>query len=112
MIGPLATVLVPLLAVLAFFILVLAVAKRYRKVGPNQVMVISGRKHKIKLPDGSFEQTGYASARAAVLCVFTPRKSGRPPTRGDDARHHHPRGLHEARLPIVVDGVAQVKIPG
>ena len=51
MLGSLATVIVPVVTVIVFFVLILAVAKRYKKVGPNQVMVISGRRHpKPRLP--------------------------------------------------------------
>jgi flotillin len=113
MIGPLATVLVPLLAVLAFSILVLAVAKRYRKVGPNQVMVISGRKHRIKLPDGSMETTGYRIRKGGGAFVF-------PLLERVDVLSLEvmtldittPEVYTKPGVPIVVDGVAQVKIRG
>jgi flotillin len=98
---------------LVVFILIIAVAKRYKKVGPNEVMVISGRKHKVKNPDGSMEQTGFRirkgggafiipllervdvlSLEVMTLDITTPEVYTKP------------------GVPIVVDGVAQVKIKG
>ncbi len=113
MIGPFATVLVPLVAVLAFFILVMAVAKRYRKVGPNQVMVISGRKHRIKLADGTADTTGYRIRKGGGAFVF-------PLLERVDALSLEvmtldittPEVYTKPGVPIVVDGVAQVKIRG
>ena len=70
MIGPFATVLVPLVAVPAFFILVMAVAKRYRKVGPNQVMVISGRRHKAQTARGEQDVTGYRIRKGGGAFIF------------------------------------------
>ena len=46
---------------IVFFVLILAVAKRYKKVGPNQVMVISGRKHKVATSQGQDDITGFGA---------------------------------------------------
>jgi len=41
-------------------IIVLAlVLSRYTKVGPNQVLVVSGRKHKVTEPDGTVSLRGF-----------------------------------------------------
>src|SRR5262245_29855827 len=102
-------VLVPIV----FFILILAVAKRYVKVGPNQVMVISGRKHRIKNPDGSIEQTGYRIRRGGGAFIF-------PLLERVDIMSLEvmtldfttPEVYTKPGVPIIVDGVAQVKIRG
>ena len=45
--------------VLVFFISLIVFIRRYRKVGPNEAMVISGRKHRIVAADGQIEQVGF-----------------------------------------------------
>ncbi|MBP1595777.1 MAG: band 7 protein [Acidobacteria bacterium] len=98
---------------LAFILAVYAVARRYKKVGPNQVMIISGRKYKIKTPDGRVEEVGFRIRRGGgafilpliekidllsleimTLDITTPEVYTRP------------------GVPIIVDGVAQVKVGG
>ncbi len=100
-------------AIFVLFLLLLAVAKRYKKVGPNEVMVISGRKHSVRNPDGSTELTGFRirkgggafivpllervdllSLEVMTLDITTPEVYTKP------------------GVPIVVDGVTQVKIKG
>jgi flotillin len=98
---------------LAFILAIYAVARRYKKVGPNQVMVISGRKYKIKTPDGRIDEVGFRVRRGGgafimpllekvdllsleimTLDVTTPEVYTKP------------------GVPIIVDGVAQVKVGG
>src|SRR5437867_7080630 len=98
---------------LAFILAIYAVARRYKKVGPNQVMIISGRKYKIKTPDGRIEEVGFRIRRGGgafivpllekvdllgleimTLDVTTPEVYTKP------------------GVPIIVDGVAQVKVGG
>ena len=98
---------------LAFMLAVYAVARRYKKVGPNQVMIISGRKYKIKTPDGRTDEVGFRIRRGGgafilplvekidllsleimTLDITTPEVYTRP------------------GVPIIVDGVAQVKVGG
>src|SRR5688572_12135857 len=52
---PYALLVVPIV----FLLLILAVAERYRKVGPHHVMIISGGRHRLRLPDGRVEWLGY-----------------------------------------------------
>jgi flotillin len=98
---------------LVFILAIYAVARRYKKVGPNQVMVISGRKYKIKTPDGRVDEVGFRIRRGGgafimpllekvdllsleimTLDVTTPEVYTKP------------------GVPIIVDGVAQVKVGG
>jgi flotillin len=98
---------------LAFMLAIYAVARRYKKVGPNQVMIISGRKYKIKTQDGQVEEVGFRIRRGGgafilplvekidllsleiiTLDITTPEVYTRP------------------GVPIIVDGVAQVKVGG
>src|SRR5512147_1062344 len=97
----------------AFILAVYAVARRYKKVGPNQVMIISGRKYKIKTHDGRTDEVGFRIRRGGgafilplvekidllsleimTLDITTPEVYTRP------------------GVPIIVDGVAQVKVGG
>jgi flotillin len=98
---------------MAFILAIYAVARRYKKVGPNQVMVISGRKYKIKTPDGRIDEVGFRIRRGGgafilpllekvdllsleimTLDITTPEVYTKP------------------GVPIIVDGVAQVKVGG
>lgn len=111
--APYATMFVPLLVLIVFFILILAVAKRYKKVGPNQVMVISGRRHRLRTADGSAEQTGYRIRKGGGAFIF-------PLLERVDMLSLEvitldittPEVYTKPGVPIVVDGVAQVKIKG
>lgn len=102
-----------ILVPIVFFVLILAVAKRYMKVGPNQVMVISGRKHKIRNPDGSTDLTGYRIRRGGGAFIF-------PLLERVDVMSLEvmtldfttPEVYTKPGVPIIVDGVAQVKVKG
>jgi flotillin len=89
------------------------VARRYKKVGPNQVMIIAGRKYKLKTADGRVDEVGFRIRRGGgafimpliekvdllsleiiTLDITTPQVYTKP------------------GVPIIVDGIAQVKIGG
>ena len=107
------TVLVFVVVPVVFFVLVLAVAKRYKKVGPNHVMIISGRKHRLRLQDGRTEVTGYRVRQGGGSFIF-------PLLERVDVLSLEvmtldittPEVYTKPGVPIVVDGVAQVKIKG
>lgn len=99
--------------VVVLMISILTYARRYQKVGPNQVMIISGRSHTIKNPDGSSEKVGYRtragggafiwpllervdvlSLEVMTLEVKTPEVYTKP------------------GVPVMIDGVAQIKVRG
>ena len=98
---------------IVFLLLVLAVAKRYKKVGPNFAMVISGRKHRLKLADGRSDVSGYRIRQGGGAFVF-------PLLERVDVLSLEvmtldittPEVYTKPGVPIVVDGVAQVKIRG
>ena len=53
-------VIVPIVAAVIIVACVVVVLKNYRKVGPNEVLVISGgKRRKVTMPDGSVRQVGY-----------------------------------------------------
>ncbi len=98
---------------LAFMLAVYAVARRYKKVGPNQVMVISGRKYKIKTQDGRIDEVGFRIRRGGGAFIL-------PLVEKVDLLSLEimtldittPEVYTKPGVPIIVDGVAQVKVGG
>ncbi len=107
----LATVLLGI--AIAFILAVYAVARRYRKVGPNMVMVISGRRYKIKTADGRVDEVGFRIRRGGGAFIL-------PLVEKVDLLSLEimtldittPEVYTKPGVPIIVDGVAQVKIGG
>ncbi len=57
-VSPLAIIIIAVAVVLAAIVVI--VLKNYRKVGPNEVLIISGgRKRTVTLPDGTTREVGY-----------------------------------------------------
>ncbi len=58
--SPLTVVIIIVAAILIVALFIWYIAKQYRKVGPNEILIISGgRKGKITLPDGSIQEIGF-----------------------------------------------------
>ncbi len=97
----------------AFILAIYAVARRYKKVGPNMVMVISGRRYKIKTSDGRVEEVGFRIRRGGGAFIL-------PLVEKVDLLSLEimtldittPEVYTKPGVPIIVDGVAQVKIGG
>jgi flotillin len=99
--------------VVVFFMLIFAVARRYKKVGPNQVMVISGRKYKVRQPDGNIETIGYRVRRgggAFIVPLF--EKVDILSLEVITLDIITPEAYTKPGVPLIVEGVAQVKIKG
>ncbi len=47
------------IAIVVLALLSLLLSKQYRKVGPNEALIISGRKRTMTLPDGTKRKVGY-----------------------------------------------------
>ncbi len=110
--GSLGIVAVFILVPIVFFVLILAVAKRYKKVGPNQVMIISGRKHRVT-GKGPEDTTGFRIRKGGGAFVFPLLE--RVDVLGLEVMtldFTTPEVYTKPGVPIVVDGVAQVKIRG
>jgi flotillin len=98
---------------MATILAIYAVARRYKKVGPNQVMVISGRKYKIKTPDGRVDEVGFRIRRGGGAFIL-------PLVEKVDLLSLEimtldittPEVYTKPGVPIIVDGVAQVKVGG
>jgi flotillin len=97
------------IAVLA--LLVLIFAKQYKKVGPNEALVISGRKKTVTNPDGSKTKIGYRIRLGGGTFV-------RPfletvdvlPLEVISLSIRTPEVLTHGGVPILADATAQVKI--
>lgn len=88
-------------------------ATRYKKVGPNEVLVISGRKHRRLLPSGESETVGYRICKGGGAFIW-------PIIEKYDILSLElltldvktPEVYTAQGVPVVVDGVAQVKVRG
>src|SRR5271154_3843557 len=96
-----------------FFIFVLIWASRYTKTGPNQVLIISGRRHKIVDPDGNVREVGFRVVKGGGTFVI-------PVKEKVDVLSlelltidvQTPEVYTSKGVPVKVDGVAQVKVKG
>src|SRR3954447_24722126 len=96
-----------------FFMFVGIWASRYTKVGPNQVLVISGRKHHIIDPDGTARDIGFRIVKGGGVFVW-------PVYEKVDILSleiltidvQTPEVYTSKGVPVRVDGVAQIKIKG
>ena len=101
------------IAVVVIFVVIYALAKRYVKVGPNQVLVISGRKHRIVHPDGTREEVGFRIRKgggAFIIPIFEKAEILSLEIFTLDITT--PEVYTAPGVPIIVDGVAQVKVRG
>ncbi len=88
-------------------------ASRYTKVGPNQVLVISGRKRKIVDPDGTTRHVGFRIVKGGGVLVW-------PVLEKVDVLSlelltidvQTPEVYTSKGVPVKVDGVAQIKVKG
>lgn len=99
--------------VLVIFLFMVVISRRYVKVGPNEVLVVSGIKHRVRDAEGNkvtvgfrlvkgggtfvvpvFERVDHLSLELFTLDVTTPEV------------------YTKLGVPIIVDGVAQIKVKG
>jgi flotillin len=100
-------------SLLVLFVFIGIWASRYTKVGPNQVLVISGRKHRITDPDGNARDVGFRIVKGGGVFVW-------PVFEKVDILSlelltidvQTPEVYTSKGVPVKVDGVAQVKVKG
>ena len=98
---------------LVFFMFIGIWASRYTKVGPNQVLVISGRRHRVIDPDGTARDIGFRIVKGGGVFVW-------PVTEKVDVLSlelltidvQTPEVYTSKGVPVKVDGVAQIKVKG
>src|SRR5215475_11274820 len=96
-----------------FFMFVIIWASRYTKVGPNQVLVISGRKHRMVDPDGTAREVGFRVVKGGGVFVW-------PVYEKVDILSlelvtidvQTPEDYTSKCVPVKVDGVAQITVKG
>jgi flotillin len=96
-----------------FFAMLAIWANRYMKVGPNQVLVISGRKHRVVDPDGNTREVGFKIRKGGgvfVLPVFEKVDILSLELLTIDVQT--PEVYTSKGVPVRVDGVAQIKVKG
>ncbi|MDD8028990.1 MAG: SPFH domain-containing protein [Acidobacteriota bacterium] len=99
-------------AVLALIVLFgFLFARQYRKVGPNEALIISGRKRTVALPDGTAKKVGFRVRIGGGTFVrpFT-EKVDILPMDVIPISIRTPEVLTHGGVPIVADAAAQVKI--
>jgi flotillin len=99
--------------VLVLFLFLAIWASRYTKVGPNQVLVVSGRKHRYVEPDGTVMARGFRIVKGGgtfVMPVFEKVDVLSLELLTIDVQT--PEVYTSKGVPVKVDGVAQIKIKG
>src|SRR5438876_15370 len=95
------------------FLLIWMVLSRYTKVGPNDVLIVSGRKHRFVDPDGSVRARGFRIVKGGGTFVY-------PIVEKVDVLSlelltidvQTPEVYTSKGVPVKVDGVAQIKVKG
>jgi flotillin len=96
-----------------FFIFVIIYASRYTKSGPNQVLVISGIKHKMVEADGTTRDIGFRIVKGGgrfVWPIFEKVDILSLELLTIDVQT--PEVYTSKGVPVKVDGVAQIKVKG
>src|SRR5258705_7748846 len=101
------------IVVIVLFIIGGIFANRYTKVGPNEVLVISGRKRKQMDPDGTVRHVGFRIVKGGGVLVW-------PIVEKVDILSlelltidvQTPEVYTSKGVPVKVDGVAQIKVKG
>jgi flotillin len=99
--------------VILLFIILGIFASRYTKVGPNEVLVISGRKRKVTDPDGNVRQVGFRVVKGGGVLVWPVLEKVdilRLELMTIDVQT--PEVYTSKGVPVKVDGVAQIKVKG
>lgn len=104
-----ATVIIPVVVIM----LIAVVLSRYTKVGPNEVLIISGRKHTYRDPDGTENKRGFRIVKGGGTFVY-------PVVEKVDVLSlelltidvQTPEVYTSKGVPVKVDGVAQIKVKG
>ena len=98
---------------LLFIIFGYALAKRYVKVGPNDVLIIYGRKRRMRMPDGTWDTVGYRIAKGGGRFVWPIVEQYKVLSLEIITLDVKTPEVYTVQgVPIVVDGVAQIKVKG
>jgi flotillin len=89
-------------------------ASRYIKVGPNEVLVVSGRKHRYTDPDGTVQSRGFRIRKGGGTFVIPViEKVDRLSLELLTIDVQQEQDVYTSKgVPVRVDGVAQIKVKG
>lgn len=97
----------------AFLVGLMVWASRYEKVGPNQVLVVSGGKHRIVDPDGTARDIGFRIVKGGGTFVIPVKeKVDFLSLELLTIDVQTPEVYTSKGVPVRVDGVAQIKVKG
>lgn len=99
--------------VFVVFLFILVWASRYTKVGPNEVLIVSGRQHRVTAPDGKVAYRGFRVVKGGGTFII-------PVVEKADVLSlelltidvQTPEVYTSKGVPVKVDGVAQIKVKG
>jgi len=95
------------------FMFLMILAGRYTKVGPNEVLIVSGRKHTFSEPDGTSAERGFRIVKGGgtfILPVIEMSNILSLELLTIDVQT--PEVYTSKGVPVRVDGVAQIKVKG
>jgi len=107
-------ILIAVVLIAVTLIIVIAVVlSRYTKVGPNEVLIVSGKKHRYADPDGTVKTRGFRIVKGGGTFVY-------PVVEKVDILSlelltidvQTPEVYTSKGVPVKVDGVAQIKVKG
>ena len=109
--GAVAVVVVGL--VIAFFLLLIVWASRYTKVGPNEVLIVSGKQHRVIGADGKPAIRGFRVVKGGgTFIIPVVEKSDILSLELLTIDVQTPEVYTSKGVPVKVDGVAQIKVKG
>jgi flotillin len=99
--------------VFVVFLFIIVWASRYTKVGPNEVLIVSGRQHRVSTADGRVAVRGFRVVKGGGTFVI-------PVVEKADVLSlelltidvQTPEVYTSKGVPVKVDGVAQIKVKG
>src|SRR5437879_5847560 len=99
--------------VVVVFVFVIVWASRYTKVGPNEVLIVSGKQHRVVGPDGKLAIRGFRVVKGGGTFIM-------PVVEKADILSlelltidvQTPEVYTSKGVPVKVDGVAQIKVKG
>ncbi|HVU25577.1 MAG TPA: SPFH domain-containing protein [Opitutus sp.] len=99
--------------VIVVFVFLIVWASRYTKVGPNEVLIVSGRQHRVATPDGKAAIRGFRVVKGGGTFII-------PVVEKADVLSlelltidvQTPEVYTSKGVPVKVDGVAQIKVKG
>ena len=99
--------------VCVLFVFLIVWASRYTKVGPNEVLIVSGRKKTVLDPDGTTRERGFRIVKGGgTFVVHVVEKVDVLSLELLTIDVQTPEVYTSKGVPVKVDGVAQIKVKG